>query len=118
MALWAPAFDPRITASVSNCGCIPYRHSRTRDTGIQAEFVVPGFAARHDLEDVISHFGESTSLLISAASEDKWSRGAQEVYDGARRTLGDRVELAVYNTGHVFTPQMRARAYDFLRDRS
>ena len=79
---------------------------------------MPGFAARHDLEDVISHFGESTSLLISAASEDKWSRGAQEVYDGARRTLGDRVELAVYNTGHVFTPLMRPRGCDFLRDHS
>jgi hypothetical protein len=83
MALWAPAFDPRITASVSNCGCIPYRHSHTHDTGIQAEFVVPGFAAQHDLEDVISRFGESSSLLISAGTQDKWSRGAQEVYDGA-----------------------------------
>jgi hypothetical protein len=83
----------------------------------QAEFVVPGFAAQHDLEDVISCFGESSSLLISAGTEDKWSRGAQEMYDAARRTLGERVELALYDTGHVFTPEMRARAYDFLRDR-
>jgi len=117
MALWAPAFDPRITASVSNCGCIPYRHSFARDTGIQAEFVVPGFAAGHDLEDVLALFGESSSLLISAGTRDKWSRGAQGVYDGARRTLGERVELALYDAAHAFTPKMRARAYDFLRDR-
>lgn len=117
MALWAPAFDQRITASVSNCGCVPYRHSHTHDTGVQAEFVLPGFAAHHDLEDVISRFGESSSLLISAGTQDKWSRGAQEVYDGARRTLGERVELALYDTAHAFTPEMRARAYDFLRDR-
>jgi len=25
MAIWAPAWDPRIRASVSNCGCITYR---------------------------------------------------------------------------------------------
>jgi len=117
MALWAPAFDPRITASVSNCGCIPYRHSYTHDTGMQAEFVLPGFAAGHDIEDVIACFGESSSLLISAGTRDKWSRGAQEVFDGARRALGDRVELALYDTSHVFTPEMRNRAYAFLRAR-
>lgn len=117
MALWAPAFDDRITASVSNCGCIPYRHSFTHDTGIQAEFVVPGFAAGYDLEDVLALFGESSSLLISAGTRDTWSRGAQGVFDGARGALGERVELALYDTAHAFTPEMRARAYDFLRDR-
>ncbi|MCW3815534.1 dienelactone hydrolase family protein [Micromonospora sp. DR5-3] len=116
MALWAPAFDHRITASVSHCGCIPYRYSLSHDTGVQAEFVLPGFAARHDLEDVIACFGR-TALLISATSDDRWSRGAAEVFDGARRVLGDRAELAMYDAGHVFTPQMRARAYAFLRDR-
>jgi len=117
MALWAPAFDPRITASVSNCGCIPYRHSYSHNTGLQAEFVLPGFAAAHDVEDVIACFGSSASLLISAGTRDKWSTGAQEVFDGARRALGDKVELALYDTTHAFTPEMRARAYAFLRAR-
>ncbi|MBG0565808.1 hypothetical protein [Actinoplanes aureus] len=36
--------------------------------GVQAEFVVPGFAAAHD-------FGEA-ALLISATDSDKWCRGA------------------------------------------
>lgn len=116
-ALWAPAFDHRIAASVSHCGCIPFRHSYTRDTGVQAEFVVPGFAVDHDLEDVIACFPPSTSLLISAGTADKWRRGADEVFAGARRALGDRVELALYDAGHVFTADMRARAYAFLRDR-
>lgn len=48
MALWAPAFDTRITASVSHCGSIPFRYSYTHDTGLQAEQVLPGFAAVHD----------------------------------------------------------------------
>lgn len=117
MALWAPAFDHRITASVSHCGCIPFRCSYTYDTGLQAEFVVPGFASAHDLEDVIAHFSDSSSLLISAGSADKWSRGAEELFTSTRDTLGDRVELALYDSGHVFKPEMRARAYAFLRGR-
>lgn len=116
MALWAPAYDLRITASVSNCGCIPFRHSYSHDTGIQAEFVVPGFAASHDLEDVIACF-DRTALLISAGTADKWSRGAEELFAAVERRLGDRAELALYEGGHVFTPAMRERAYQFLADR-
>ncbi|MEU8660982.1 dienelactone hydrolase family protein [Actinoplanes philippinensis] len=116
MALWAPAHDPRIIASVSNCGCIPFRHSYTHDTGVQAEFVVPGFAARHDLEDVVAAF-DRTALLISAGTADKWSRGAGELFAGVRQSLGDRAELALYDTGHVFTAAMRERAYRFLGER-
>ncbi|HWS35766.1 MAG TPA: prolyl oligopeptidase family serine peptidase, partial [Actinoplanes sp.] len=109
MALWAPAYDQRFAASVSHCGCIPYRHSYSPDTGVQAEFVLPGFAAAHDLEDVIAEFGR-TALLISGGRADKWSRGAEEL----AAALGDRVELALYDAGHVFTAPMRERAYRFL----
>ncbi|BEL06507.1 hypothetical protein Q0Z83_046980 [Actinoplanes sichuanensis] len=116
MAFWAPAHDPRIVASVSNCGCIPYRHSYTHDTGIQAEFVLPGFAEQHDLEDVVALF-DRTALLISAGTTDKWSRGAEELFVGVQRLLGDRAELAMYDAGHVFTPVMRERAYRFLGER-
>jgi hypothetical protein len=77
---------------------------------------VPGIAQSFDLEDVIARYGD-TALLISAGSEDKWSRGADELFDAARRTLGDRAELARYDAGHVFTAPMRERAYAFLRRR-
>jgi dienelactone hydrolase len=113
-ALWAPAFDDRIRASVSNCGCIPYRLSLTSDTGVQAEYVLPGFAAEHDLEDLFPAYADRTALLISAGTEDRWSRGAAEVHEGARRVLGERAELAVHETAHRFTPGMRRVAYDFL----
>jgi dienelactone hydrolase len=115
-ALWAAAFDQRIRASVSNCGCIPYRLSFTHDTGMQAEFVVPGFAQHHDVDDVIACFQHS-ALLISATTEDRWSRGAQDVFANARHVLGDNVELAIYDGRHVFTPLMRERAYQFLKRR-
>lgn len=116
MAIWAPAFDPRIIASVSNCGCVPYRLSDDRQVGFQAEFVVPGFAVNHDLEDVIARYQNST-LLISAGSKDRYSRGAEDLFAAAQRHLGPRVELALYPVGHAFTPTMRHRAYSFLRSR-
>lgn len=116
MAIWAPAFDPRIIASVSNCGCVPYRLSDDRQVGFQAEFVVPGFAVNHDLEDVIARY-QNSALLISAGSKDRYSRGAEDLFAVAQRHLGSRVELAVYPVGHAFTPMMRHRAYSFLRSR-
>ena len=42
MAIWAPAIDDRILASVSNCGCVNYKQSFTHDTGVQMEFCLPG----------------------------------------------------------------------------
>jgi dienelactone hydrolase len=113
MALWAPAFDRRIRVSVSNCGCIPYRLSLTADTGIQMEFCIPGFMTHYDLEDVISNFGDC-SLLISATTRDKWSRGAQDLYANLRDAGNRGVELRMYEGDHIFTKPMRNACYEFL----
>jgi dienelactone hydrolase len=113
MALWAPAFDHRIVASVSNCGCIPYRSSLSRETGIQVEFCIPGFAAQFDLEDVIAGFGDC-ALRISATTDDRWSLGAEEIYASASKSLSRRTELGIYEGEHMFSSQMRLAAYEFL----
>lgn len=113
MALWVPAFDNRIRASVSNCGCIDYRHSLTPDTGIQMEFCIPGFMEKFDLEDVIEHF-DNCPLLISATTEDKWSRGYDGLYKAIKATGQQNVELKVYPGQHEFSPEMREYAYKFL----
>lgn len=78
MAMWAPVWDQRIRASVSNCGCIPYRDSFARDAGFQADFVVPGFASAYDVEDVLAAARACRYLLIAGA-DDVWSRGAAEI---------------------------------------
>jgi len=115
MALWMPAFDKRIKVSVSNCGCIDYRHSLTNDTGIQMEFCIPGFMEHHDLEDIIEHF-DNCPLLISATTDDKWSRGYAGLYEAIVSSGQQNVELKVYPGEHVFTPEMREYAYDFLAE--
>ena len=113
MALWLPAFDSRIKTSVSHCGCVSYEDSLAHEVGIQMEFCIPGFMKQFDVKDVVNCF-ENCSLLISATADDKWSRGAQKLYDAVKPTLIDRVELKVYDGEHAFTPDMRRYAYDFI----
>lgn len=112
-AMWAPAWDQRITVSVSNCGCIPYRDSFPRDVGFQAEFVVPGFAAAYDVEDVIAAADQCQFLLI-AAEDDKWSRGARDIRARTAAERSNRTEVRIVAGGHEFPPEQRHFAYEFL----
>lgn len=114
LAIWAAALDHRIKAAVSNCGCISYEHSLTRDTGIQMEFVVPDILRNLDIVDMVKMV-EPNALLISAAEDDKWCRGVQEVFDEASPSfVRGRMELCIYSGGHQFTKEMREFAYDFM----
>lgn len=69
MASWAPAWDHRIRASVSNWGCIPYRDSLSRDVGLQADIVIPGFARDHDIEDILELAHQRTHLVIAGQDD-------------------------------------------------
>jgi len=114
MGIWSAAFDKRIKATVCNCGCISYKESLTKDAGIQLEFVVQGIMKQMDIEDVIT-FIEPNNLLISATSNDKWSRGAESIYEKASPYFhkGD-LKLLQYEGKHEFTKKMRENAYEFL----
>lgn len=113
MALWAPAWDPRIRASVSNCGCISYRESAARDAGFQADTVVPGLAERFDVEDLLEA-APDCSFLVLAGTEDRWSRGADDLRGEALRRGLSNVEVVIRAGGHTFPPSDRERAYRFL----
>lgn len=63
------------------------------------EFCIPGFMQKFDLEDVIAHF-ENCPLLISATTEDKWSRGHAELYEAIQAKGQKNIELKVY-PGHL-----------------
>ncbi len=112
-AMWAPAWDARIRVSVSNCGCIPYRDSFARDAGFQAEFVVPGFAAAHDVEDVLAVADQCQFLLI-AADDDRWSRGARDIEKRLAARSAGHVQVHLAEGGHQFGAEQRRIAYEFL----
>jgi dienelactone hydrolase len=113
MAMWAPAWDRRIRASVSNCGCIPYRDSFARDVGFQADFVVPGFASAYDVEDVLAA-GRPCRYLLIAGADDVWSRGAAGIADELAARGRDHVTVRIRPGGHAFPAEDRELAYEFL----
>jgi len=114
MGLWAPAWDSRIKASVSNCGCVNYRNSMRRVSGVQAEFCVPGIMQHGDMEDIL-RLAAPRAVLIQATTDDVWSDNAQELYSAARSSFPEgHLRLKLWPGGHQFTPEMRASAYDFL----
>ena len=116
MAIWAPAFDKRIRASVSNCGCVGYRASMEKTIGIQAEFCVPGIANVADTADV-ARLISPRGLYVSATDQDKYSGGAQELAKAVQDVFPkSKFLLEVWKGGHVFTNHMRERAYQFLEE--
>lgn len=114
-AIWAPAWDPRITASVSNCGATPYRASFDQDLGLQAEFVVPGFASEHDIEDVIA-MANQCRFLIRANADDRWSRGVDDLGRRLKARAADHATVELWPGGHEFTERSRQDAYRFLAE--
>jgi dienelactone hydrolase len=114
MAIWVPAFDKRIRASVSNCGCITYKDSLHRDVGIQMEFCVPNIMKIGDIEDIVA-LVPPTALYVSAAEQDKWSYGAQHIFDSAKPSfLPEHLKFKIWPNGHAFSSCMRQEAYEFL----
>lgn len=116
MAIWAPAFDGRIKVSVSNCGCVNFRNSLGREAGIQMEFCVPGITKVAEIEDILTMI-EPRSVMILAADQDKWSKGAEELCEYARPGFSQgRLELRTYAGIHEFNSEMRRDAYRFLAE--
>jgi dienelactone hydrolase len=114
MAIWAPAIDQRIRASVSNCGCVNYKQSFTHDAGVQMEFCLPGILELGDVEDVLKLVAPR-ALLLQATADDKWSRGADAMFAYAQSFFpAGQLVLAYWPGGHLFTPEMRENAYGFL----
>ena len=62
-----------------------------------------------DIEDIVTA-AKGCPLLISATTEDAWSRGAQEVFDNIKAKGKSDVELKLYAGGHIFTNEMREYA--------
>lgn len=114
MAIWAAALDERIRAAVSNCGCVNYKDSLTHDTGIQMEFCLPGVLLHGDVEDILRMVAPR-ALLLQAAIEDRWSRGAEPMYQYARSAFPEgKLELSLWPGDHGFGTEMRENAYRFL----
>jgi len=75
---------------------------------------VPGIMNECDIEDIVRLIAPR-ALYISATEEDKYSRGAKEIFDYALDAFpASKLQLKVWGGGHVFTDEMRKCAYKFL----
>lgn len=114
MALWTPIFERRIKTSVSNCGCVNYKDSLSRNVGIQMEFCIPNILQYGDIEDVV-RLVAPTPLYISVTDNDKYSKNAQNIYNYACSAFaGSELKLRIWPGDHIFTKEMRSEAYKFL----
>jgi dienelactone hydrolase len=113
-ALFAPAFDKRIKASVSNCGSTTFKTMLAQNTGIQFDYVIPDFLKWGDIEDVV-RLVEPCNLLILGTDDDRWSRNIEEIFEYAKSAfIQGKFERQVYAGKHCFYEEMRQRAYSFL----
>ena len=116
MAIFAPVFDRRIKASVSNCYCISYKNclNRKSDTRIPFELCIPNILQYGDVGDIVKLI-EPSSLYLSVAADDKWSHDAKEIYNYSRGFFKrGQLQLKVWSGQHAFTKNMRRAAYLFL----
>jgi dienelactone hydrolase len=113
-ALFAPAFDRRIKASVSSCGSTRLREILAQNRGIQFDYVIPNFLAYGDIEDVV-RLVEPCNLLILGTDQDRWSRNIEDVFEYAKSAfVKGKLEQQIYPGKHSFSEEMRFRAYRFL----
>ena len=61
---------------------------------------------------------ESVDCGISAAEQDRRSRGAQQIFNAAQAPFPEgSLQLRIWPGGHAFTPAMREEAYRFLDEK-
>lgn len=81
--LFHAALDVRISFACASGAACSYQHKMTHQVGIEMAEVIPGFAARFDIPDLIKCMAPRQVLLISA-TEDKYSMDANKIVQKAR----------------------------------
>ncbi len=113
-ALFAPAFDGRIKASVCSCGSTNYKDMLANNTGVQLDFVIPDILRYGDLEDIVK-LGDPCNILILGTDDDKWSLSLEHINQYASDSFrGGDLETKTYMGKHQFNNEMREHAYEFL----
>ncbi len=107
--LFHGALDERIHFACSSGAACTYQHKMAHQTGIEMAEVIPGFATRYDIPDLVICFARRRLLLVSA-TEDKSSQDAERIVTiaqkrGAAMGIADRLEHKRYEGGHALTQE-------------
>lgn len=107
--LFQAALDRRIQFACSSGAACTYQHKLRHGTGFEMAQVIPGFAERFDLHDLVRCIAPRRLLLISA-TEDQYSKDADQIVEVAKnvyQALGDRGAIyhKRYEGGHSLTEE-------------
>jgi dienelactone hydrolase len=107
--LFHGALDERIQFACSSGAACTYRYKIAHQIGIEMAEVIPEFAARFDIPDLVACFGRRPLMLVSATA-DPASKDADEIVSAAQKiwsTLGmtGRIEHKRYDGGHAITQE-------------
>jgi dienelactone hydrolase len=82
-ALFHAAIDPRVQYACASGAACTFRRKLARGTGLEMSLVIPGFAARFDVDDLVRAICPRPLLLVSGAA-DVYSEDADEIERAVR----------------------------------
>jgi dienelactone hydrolase len=101
VALFAAALDERIAFAVSSGALCSYRYKFDHGVGLDMSLVIPGFAARFDV-DALLECVAPRPLLVVSSEDDPLSADADTVVERARPAYGRA--NAEHRLEHLRTP--------------
>lgn len=86
--LFQAALDERISVSAASGSAASYRIKIDRGTGIEMAEVIPGFASRFDIHDLVRCIAPRRLLVVSA-EDDPYSEDAADLVESSRDLFPD-----------------------------
>ena len=105
LALFAAALDTRVSFAVSSGAVCSFRHKLAHGTPLEMALVIPGFASRFDVDDLLRCVAPRRMLVVSG-EDDPLSADAVAVVASARSAyselgVGDRLTHFSSPGGHA-----------------
>lgn len=128
-AIFLGAFDPRVKAVVSSCGFTAFpKYMRGNLAGWSHKGYMPRIAERYgkdparmpfDFTDLVASLAPRAFFANAPTRDDNFEvSGVRDVFDAARPAyagIEDRLVAEHPDAGHDFPPDVRERAYAFLK---
>ncbi len=112
VALFAAALESRIAFACASGAACSYRHKLAHGTGLEMALVIPAFAARYDLDDLMRCVAPR-ALLIVSSDDDPMAADAGTLVERARPAFaaeGAEADLQHLHAGagHALDPERHA----------
>lgn len=116
--LFHGALDLRIRYLCASGAACSYQYKLSHQIGIEMAEIIPGFATRFDIADLVKCMAPRRVLLVSA-TEDSYSQDADLIVESAREAWAAQgverwLELARYVGGHDLSPERFDTIVDWI----